>query len=92
MNKTFTIHGVLAGAYDGFARGHGLTGKNENRPLLNHASVDRVETSLCGKIKDYHLCDQHESVVTCPACLRKIAKLGLQPATDDIHERETLIP
>lgn len=62
---TITYHGVLAGAYKG-----GI------RSTLTHASVDQGITALCGKVKEDALCDWEEPAATCPACLRKAAKLG----------------
>lgn len=62
---TITFHGVLAGAYKG-----GI------KATLIHASTDEGLTALCGKVKEDSLCDMEEPALTCPACIRKAAKLA----------------
>lgn len=60
-----TIHGVLAGAY--------RTGLE--RTLLTHASADDGRTALCGKVKEYNLCDEAlDEAPTCTTCARKAAR------------------
>jgi hypothetical protein len=68
MTLKITAHSVLAGAYRG--------GRTNLKALLTHASADEGSTALCGKVKEDSLCDVVEDVVTCPACLRKVAKLA----------------
>ena len=68
---TYTVHHVLAAAY--------VT----ERSLLIHASInDDAGPSLCRKAKN--LCDvggnQPGDEVTCPECLKRIAKRGLTRA------------
>lgn len=63
-----TFHAVLAGAYKG---------KRANlKILLNHASLDDGETALCGKVQEGSLCDMPETEATCPACLKKLARIA----------------
>jgi hypothetical protein len=67
-NTTYTVHGVLAGAY----RGRNVS----TRSLLTHASVDGAESSLCKRARN--LCDAEEAgEVDCPECLARIARRGL---------------
>ncbi len=67
-SSTYTVHGVLAGAYRGRDVG--------TRALLSHASTDGGETALCKKAR--HLADAEPSgEVDCDACLARIAKRGL---------------
>lgn len=63
----YTVHGLLAGAYKG--------GRASLAAMLTHASLDEGATALCGKVKPDALCDMEEPELTCPACLRKVAKL-----------------
>jgi hypothetical protein len=59
---TYTVHGVLAGAY----RGKDISA----RALLLHASSDGGQTALCGKVKEWSLCDMEEDgPPTCARCL-----------------------
>ena len=71
MTKTtYTVHGVLAGAYLN-------RGKSNPRTFLTHASIDDSQTALCRKVKEWALCDQAEDgPPTCPTCLTRIAKLA----------------
>jgi hypothetical protein len=74
MAGTYTIHGVLAGAYKG---------RQNERATLYHASVNGGETSLCNKIKNYRLADtlsidfRNPPSVDCPECVRRILRRGL---------------
>ena len=69
--SSYTIHGVLAGAYK--------AGRTNLAITLTHASLDHGWTSLCGKVKAGNLCDQEEPVLTCKACLRKVVHLSRPP-------------
>lgn len=73
----YTVHGVLAGAY----RGRDIS----ERTLLSHASVDGGDTAICSK-RVANLADVFGTAagqsVTCPACAKKIARLGLVESTD----------
>ena len=64
---TYTVHGVLAGAY----RGRDL-GK---RTLLRHASIDAGESAVCKRTRN--LCDEDSGEVDCMECLARIARRGL---------------
>jgi hypothetical protein len=74
MAGIYTIHGVLAGAYKG---------RQNDRVTLYHASINRGETSLCNRIKNWRLADpwsidpKHPPFVTCEECLARIARRGL---------------
>ena len=66
--QTYTVHGVLAGAY----RGRRVSA----RTLLRHASIDGAESSVCKRASN--LCDEDTGdLVTCPECLARIARRGL---------------
>ena len=64
--KTITVHAVLAGAYKGKSL--------KSRALLSHASDNEGVTALCGKVKADSLCDVHEEELTCPACIKAVAR------------------
>jgi hypothetical protein len=65
MGTGLTIHAVLAGAYKG---------KLDARALLTHASENEGVTALCGKVKGDNLCDVHEEELTCPSCIKAVAR------------------
>lgn len=68
MRTTYTVHGVLAGAYAG------RNPKLEN--LLTHASADEGRTALCGRVKEDNLADEESGAPTCARCAKLAAKLG----------------
>jgi hypothetical protein len=65
---SYTVHGVLAGAY---------AGRNPKlASTLTHLSADEGNSPLCKRVKVDSLCDQiEEGAPTCPACARLAAKL-----------------
>lgn len=75
--KSFQARGLLGGCY----RGH-----QEERATLNHAmQVDAAgdeigEKTLCRKVTAEKLVDVYgmdaDAEVTCPECLRRLAKMG----------------
>lgn len=70
---SYTIHGVLAGAY----RGKDVA----DRTLLTHASLDNGETSLCARVRRHGLFDEaldpQETSTTCSQCKRALSRRGL---------------
>lgn len=67
---SYTVHGVLAGAYRGRDLG--------SRAMLRHASLDG-ETSLCKRTSN--LCDAPEqSEPDCAECLAQISRRNLTRA------------
>lgn len=62
-----TVHSLLASAY---------RGRSEERATLDHASLDDGRTALCGRVKPDTLADVGGDAVTCPACLKRLGKLG----------------
>lgn len=67
----YSAHGVLAAAYRGRS--------DDGRPMLRHASQDNGDSALCKRVRQGGLCDWKESEpVTCPECLARIARRGLQ--------------
>ena len=67
-SRPYTIHGVLAGAYAGKVPKLDRT--------LTHASLDRGDTAICGRVRPGNLCDLEEPELTCPTCIRKVARLS----------------
>jgi hypothetical protein len=62
-----TVHGVLAGAYKG--------GRLSLKATLTHASRDGGDTAICGKVKEYSLCDlEEEGPPSCPVCAKRATK------------------
>lgn len=64
----YTVHAVLAGCYKGRNRKAG--------EMLTHASLGD-DTAICGRVQEGGLCDLEEAELTCPVCIKKVARLGL---------------